>query len=77
VQYLLTEAEYREMSDRPARECLDKAVDERQALCIKFALAVRDYCLAVPYTCKDRGIAYCDDCPAANYCKDPKRDWSK
>lgn len=75
MQYLLTEDEYREMSDRPARACLNKAMDERQALCIKLAMATRGYCLAVPGTC--RGLEYCDDCPSADFCQSDLRDWSK
>ena len=75
MQFLLTEDEYREMSNRPSRECFDKAADERQALCIKLAMATQKYCLAVPGTCK--GAVYCDGCPAADFCKSDMRGWSK
>ena len=77
MQILLTKPEFDALSMCPTVEDHAKVCDERQALCIKLALATQDYCLAVPYTCKDKGEVYCDSCPAADFCHEPRQDWSK
>lgn len=77
MQFLLTEAEYKEMSDRPSRECFNKAADERQALCIKLAMETLKYCNAVPGTTRNNPCAYCDKCPAVDFCTSSYREFSK
>jgi hypothetical protein len=75
MQYLLTEEEYRELSDRPSRACLDKAMDERQALCIKLALAHQGWCRGITGTLEGNEPC-CDRCPSERFCKEPLKEYS-
>ena len=58
MQFLLTEAEYKEMSDRPSRECFNKAADERQALEALAEVGLAPRLRLVPiHSRRDSGVA--------------------
>ena len=84
MKYLLSEAEFRDLSEEANKEPLvDMTEKQLQSLCTKICDAMpvetwhgKD---KKPWGCilsKESRI-YCDECPVQNICPHPNKEWSK
>ena len=85
MQYILTEAEYKELQNATAAQ-LELNLKELQELCTSAAMHVpikRDWAPkdTTPWGCVlgpiDQHPGYCDECPAQKLCPYEGKEWSQ